>query len=333
MYVPLRVTSAHSVGAGTIRAEDLASFCAGNGIPAAGIADRDSLAGTMATAKVLRAKGVQPLTGTTLRLRSGACEGDVVLYATGPAGWAGLLRVANAWNIPEPALRRAPGLDELGALLGDGASEILVLTGGPDGLIEKLLVANLAAARKALADLAALFPSRVYVEIQRGFEGADRNAVEISQLADALALPLLGTCPATHRSAEMLEAHEAYLCITGKAYLASDDRPRAVAGQPLLSPAAMAELFADMPEALENSVEFARRAVFMPEPAPARLPSFPCHEGEDEAACCAGWPSRGSCVASKPSGPGARRPIPRPTAPGSPTGSTPSCGWALPATS
>jgi DNA polymerase-3 subunit alpha len=283
MFIPLRVFSPHSVGFGAARAEEIADWCLRHDVPAVGIADRDTLGGVMANAKALSKAGIQLLTGGVFRMRHGAIEGDVVFYATSQAGYSGLLRIANAWNASDHATRKAPDAARIAALAADDARDLIILTGGQQGIVSKLLGADDAqGAAEVLEQLSTTFGSNLYVEIDRGPEGPAPEENALLALAVGYDLPLVATTIVAYADPDMAEAHDAYLCIANKTYLASEDRETSPAGRCLLSPDEMAERFSDLPHAVRNSVEIARRATFMVEPVQPCTPAFPVDAGETE---------------------------------------------------
>jgi DNA polymerase-3 subunit alpha len=279
MYIPLRVFSPFSVGFGAVQLGELADFCEEHRIPAAGIADRDTLGGSMTVSKTLSARGVQPLIGGTFRLAFGGAEGDIVLFATSNDGYRSLLRLANRWNTT--LTPSAPDASELADILGAGTCDIIALTAGRSGLLETMIDDG-----KPAAELAGIlkdtFPGALYAEIQRPKGAPSATEADLRAIASDLGLPVVATQETHYTHADMTGAHDAFLCVADKTYLAEAARRHAVSGLHLLTPAEMAERFADVPEALANTVEIARRASFMLEPRTPRLPAFPTANGESE---------------------------------------------------
>ncbi len=282
MYVPLRVYSPYSVGFGAIKTNELVDFCVAEGIPAAGVADRNSLSGVMANSKGLSAKGIQPLMGATVRISHAGIDGDLVLYATSQVGYKSLLGLVNRYNLSPSA--QATALTDLEGQLGSGAQEMIALTAGASGLVDKI-AAGKGCARSALEILARVFRGSTYVEIQRPEGKPAATEATMVDLASALALPLVATQEAHYASADMKSAHDAFLCIADKSYIAEAGRRHAADGCYLVSAADMKQRFSDIPEAITNTVEIARRASFMVEPQAPRLPAFETDNGESEQDC------------------------------------------------
>jgi DNA polymerase III subunit alpha len=164
------------------------------------------------------------------------------------------------------------------------------LSGGPDGPVGRLLQqGNRAKAEALMARFAAIWPGRLYVELQRhpGEGGAlpeaeartERGHVE---MAYAMDLPLVATNDVYFPKAEMFEAHDALICIAEGAYVDQQEPRRRLTPQHYFkSPAEMAALFADLPEAVANTVEIARRCAFKVAKRAPILPRFAEDEVEE----------------------------------------------------
>ena len=282
MYIPLRVYSPFSVGFGAVRVNEIAQFSKEHGVPAVGVADKNSLGGAMTISKTLAGKGIQPLIGATLRFTFDDTAGDLVMYATTNDGYGALRNLTNAWNVSQSPKPLA--LADIARVAGKGFGDLIVLTGGRDGLIENLIVSKKDASQ-AVSILCSIFTGGVYVEIQREDSGADASEAMLRQIAVDQGIPLVATQPAHYATADMADAHDAFLCIADKTYLAEGARRHARHGCYLLSPAEMESRFSDIPEAVQNTIEIAKRASFMLEPAAPKLPAFPTMDGETEEDC------------------------------------------------
>ncbi|MGI9373948.1 MAG: DNA polymerase III subunit alpha, partial [Hyphomicrobiales bacterium] len=160
---------------------------------------------------------------------------------------------------------------------------LICLTGGPGGPINDVLVhAQIDLAKSRLETLHTVFGDRLYVELQR-HEMAEQNEAEESlvDLAYTLGLPLVATNEPFYPKSEDYPAHDALICISEGTVVASDDRRRLSGEHFFKSQEEMATLFADVPEAVENTVEIARRCSYRPLPRSPILPTFA--EGLDEA--------------------------------------------------
>ena len=293
-FVHLRVHSAYSLSEGAIRVKDLVSLCKANAMPAVAVADTGNLFGAMEFALAAAAAGVQPIVGCQLAIKredgakAGGAAGNgggahphlapppdqLVVLAQSEQGYRNLMAlVSNSFlgsadhESPQIAL----------AALKDRSDGLIALTGGPAGAVGRLLLDGQRHAAEAMLDaLQALFPGRLYVELMRhGLESEARSEGALIDLAYARGLPLVATNECFFADAEMYEAHDALLCIAEGRVLADQDRRRATPEHRFKSPAEMRALFADLPEAVENTLAIARRCAFMPKPVKPILPPWP----------------------------------------------------------
>ena len=163
----------------------------------------------------------------------------------------------------------------IGALAAH-AEGLIALTGGPDGPIDRALrEGQQPLAEERLKRLAAAFGDRLYVEIQRhGLKSEHDVEPQLLQLAYALGIPIVATNEAYFASPDDYEAHDALLCIADGRYVVEDDRRRVTREHDFKSAEAMAQVFADLPEALDNTIEIARRCAFRPKGRKPILPRF-----------------------------------------------------------
>jgi DNA polymerase III subunit alpha len=286
-FVPLRVLSSFSMLEGAIEPKVLAKTARSLGFPAAALTDRNGLYAAMAFSEAAAAEGVQPIIGVTLGLARPAAWGGakeaidwLVLLAKDEAGYANLCRLVSRAHMERPDhLEPYITLDDLAA----HQEGLIALTAGGEGSVVRLLAAGQAAkARQALGELAALFPGRLYVEVCRRGDPAEESAEgALLDLAYALDLPLVATNPALYAEPSFHAAHDAMLCIADSAYVDSAERRRSSEHAWLKPAAEMERLFADLPEALANTLVVARRCAVA---APKRRPILPrMGEDEDEA--------------------------------------------------
>jgi DNA polymerase-3 subunit alpha len=208
----------------------------------------------------------------------------VVLLAQSEAGYMNLMKLNSCLYIGPD---KGNGGGQLPQVTVDDleahAAGLICLTGGPDGPLGRFLQAGQAAKARALATrLATAFPGRLYVELQRHpGEGGRLPEAEASsergliELAYDMALPLVATNDVHFPKAEMYEAHDALICIAEGAYVDQQAPRRRLTPQHYFkSEAEMCALFADLPEALENSVVIAQRCAFAAFKRKPILPKF-----------------------------------------------------------
>ncbi|MGF1552777.1 MAG: DNA polymerase III subunit alpha [Paracoccaceae bacterium] len=292
-FVHLRARSAYSLLEGAIHVKALPGLAAKLDMPAIGLADSGNLFGALEFAEAAAKAGVQPVMGITLDVQHAESRpGEraeaprpLALYAKDETGWLNLMALAS-----DAYLRSDPGVDPCVRLatLEGRAEGLICLTGGPSGALAALLAAGKTAPAEALARrLSAAFPDRLYVELQRhGAEAAHTPAEAASEpglvdLAYALDLPLVATNEAFFADPAMFEAHDALICIGEGRYVNESDRRRLTPEHWLKPADAMVERFADLPEALENTVEIARRCAFRPKTHAPILPRFAEDEVEE----------------------------------------------------
>ena len=267
--------------------KDLAKQARKLGFPAAALTDRNGLYAVMAFGEAALAEGVQPIVGATLGIARPAEWGGkaetidwLVLLAKDEGGYANLCRLVSKAHMERPD-HLAPHVlvDDLAAYC-DG---LIVLTAGGEGSVVRLLAdAQASKARMALERLAGLFPGRLYVELSRRGEVAEEAAeAALIDLAYDLDLPLVATNPALYAEPSFHAAHDAMLCIADGSYVDSAERRRSSEHAWLKPAAEMERLFADLPEALANTLVVAQRCAVA---APKRRPILPrMGDDEDEA--------------------------------------------------
>ncbi|HLX24061.1 MAG TPA: DNA polymerase III subunit alpha, partial [Usitatibacter sp.] len=281
-FVHLRLHSEYSVVDGMARVEDAVDAAAADGMPALAITDASNVFGAIKFFQAARGAGVQPIIGCDLwisneksrdtptrvavlcRSREGyltLC--DLLTRAHAENHWRGRAEVKREW------LRGAKGLIVLsGAQAGDVG---MALASGQPELADKL-------ARAWGED----FPGAFYVEVQRADPARSAALVQASvELAARVGLPVVATHPIQFVKPGEYRAHEARVCIAQGYVLGDSRRPREfMASQYFKTQAEMAELFADLPAALENSIEIAKRCSFEFSLGKSKLPDFPTPNGE-----------------------------------------------------
>ena len=293
-FVHLRVHTAYSLSEGAIRMPGLVAACREQSMPAVAITDRDNLFGAMEFCSYCVPAGVQPIIGCQLTLapqgeaerRGGAAlrsrRESLVLLVQNEIGYANLLKLLRkAYLDHGEALEPQVPLDTL----AEHSEGLLCLTGGASGPLAKPLLDGQQAAAAAILDrLEQAFSGRLYIEIARqGGEGQAALEAALLDLAYDRGLPLVATNEAFFLDAGMYEAHDALLCIADGAYVSQKDRRRLTPDYRLKTPEEMRELFADLPEAVDNTLVIARRCAFMVEKRDPILPPFPCEPGRTEA--------------------------------------------------
>ncbi|HET9534501.1 MAG TPA: DNA polymerase III subunit alpha, partial [Mesorhizobium sp.] len=291
-FIHLRVHSAYSLLEGALPVGKIVAHAVNDSAPAIAVTDTNNLFGALEFAQKAVKEGVQPIIGCQVDLamgepneaqrshhRRGPDVFPVVLIAANEIGYGNLVGLVSRLYLDTP-----PGehVHLPVSALADRSEGIICLTGGERGPIGAALKTDHAAlAEQRLETMRALFGDRLYVEVSRT-SGYD-PAVEAGMidLAYRLELPLVATNEAFFPSRDDYEAHDALISIAEGAVIAADDRRRLSPDNYLKSQAEMAALFADIPEALDNTIEIARRCSYYPKNRNPILPRFAARDAAD----------------------------------------------------
>jgi len=282
-FVHLRMHSEFTVTDGIVRLDEAVARALEDGMPALAITDLANLFGMVKFYKAARAKGLKPVIGCDVWI-SNEAERDkptrLLLLCRNREGFHELCELlSRAWLENQ---QRGRAEIRKAWLQGQAADGLLALSGAQMGDVGNALMQdNLAQAERLAAEWAKLFPGRYYLELQRS--GAASNEAYVQRalaLAGRLQLPVVATHPVQFLKPEEFLAHEARVCIAEGYVLADQRRPRLFTPESYFkTQAEMAELFADIPEALANSVEIARRCSLQLELGKSKLPPFPTPPG------------------------------------------------------
>jgi DNA polymerase-3 subunit alpha len=284
-YVPLRVFSSFTMLEGAMEPKTIAERAAKLDFPAIAVTDRNGLYGVMPFSDACIAKGVQPIVGAMLAVaRPPELGGEggidsLVLLAKDDQGYANLCKLVSSAHLERP-IEQDPHVPF--AKFDDLSDGLIALTAGSEGALARLIVDGQPERAKAyLERLQALFPDRLYIEVSRRGDPIEEAAeTALIELAYDRHLPLVATNPAAYADPSFHAAHDAMLCIASSAYVESADRAVSSADAWLKDGNAMAELFADLPEALANTAVIAQRCAVG---APKRRPILPrLGDNEDE---------------------------------------------------
>jgi DNA polymerase-3 subunit alpha len=297
-FVHLKVHSAYSLLEGALPIGKLAKLAAAHNFPALGLTDTNNLYGALEFSDKLADAGIQPIVGVVLSIdfedrRHDATErgtpqvrtpgdGNIALLAMNDAGYANLMKLVSRAHLDATDVEGAHATVGVLAAHTDG---LIALTGGPDGPIDR----GLRDGQKALAEtridrLKTLFGDRLYVELQRhGLKSEHDVEPQLLAFAYGKGIPIVATNEAYFATPDDYEAHDALLCIAAGRYVVEDDRRRVTREHDFKSGEAMAEVFADLPEALDNTIEIAKRCAFRPQGRKPILPRFVAAKGDVSA--------------------------------------------------
>ncbi len=282
-FVHLRVHSAYSLLEGALPIAKLVELAKADKMPALALTDTNNLFGALEFSEALAKSGIQPIIGCTLAID--LCEGEtndpiydaarmgdgpkaginglIALLAKDKAGYENLMWLASqAFLVHSDQGQTHIKLDEL----KDRNEGLILLSGGPSGPINRALIEDgETLARTRLGELKAAFSDRFYVELQRHGRTEERDIErQLIEIAYDMKLPLVATNEPYFPTRDDYEAHDALICIAEGSYVSEDDRRRLTPEHHFKSREEMMALFSDLSEALENTIEIAKRCAYRP---------------------------------------------------------------------
>jgi DNA polymerase-3 subunit alpha len=283
MFVHLRLHTEYSVVDGTNRIDEVIKAAAADGQPALAVTDFNNLFGAIKFYKEGRGKGVKPIIGAEITLESlsqdNAQTSRVLLLVQNKQGYLNLCELlARAWTQAGNRTSALVKLDWLQAL----SEGLILLSGAQAGpLGAPLLQGDDERAKDTALQLAGWFPHRFYIELQRAARADDEaHVVAAAQLAARLNLPVVATHPSQFTQADDYEAHEARVCISEGEILGNQRRVRKFTKEQYFKNSAqMQALFADIPSALANTLEIAKRCSLTLVLGKPQLPNYPTPNG------------------------------------------------------
>ena len=283
-FVHLRCHSEYSIVDGIVRIDDYVAAANKDAMPALALTDLSNLFGAIKFYKAARAKGVKPIIGCDLWLENSKNRDQafrVLLLVQNNAGYLKLCQLISRAYLENQHRGRA----EIKQAWLDDTEGLLLISGGAQSDIGAALQANNHAAAGALTKTwSALFPNRFYLELQRTVSQHPQQEALISQtlnLASLYDLPVVATHPIQFITPDDFMAHEARTCIAEGYMLADSRRPKHFTPQQYFkTQAEMCALFADIPEALANTLELAKRCNLTITLGKNYLPNFPTPNGE-----------------------------------------------------
>jgi DNA polymerase-3 subunit alpha len=281
-FIHLRLHTEYSVADGLVRIDGAVKRARDIAMPALGLSDLSNTFGWVKFYRAARGAGIKPIFGCDVWISNAADRNRpsrlllLVQHREGYRRLCELLSRAYQHNIHRGRAEIDP------AWLAEGSDGLLALSGGDGGNVAQAILDDKPdAARAAAAAWAALFPGRYYLELQRyGQPHSERLIDGLLDVGAVLNLPSVATHPIQFLAPDDFKAHEARVCIAEGMMLGDPRRPRLfTTEQYFKTPDEMAELFADLPEALQNSVEIAKRCNLTLELGKSKLPDFPTPDG------------------------------------------------------
>jgi DNA polymerase III subunit alpha len=268
---------------GIVRVPELMAAVAASGMPAVALTDQSNLFAMVKFYKEAQAAGIKPLIGVDAWIREAgehAPPSRVVFLCQNLNGYRQLTQLVTRSYL-EGQQRGAPML-ERSWISSDALQGLIVLSGGPGGDIGQAIARGRdEEAARCLARWQALCGDRFYLEVQRTGRGGEQVYSEaVMDFAQSQGVAALATNDVRFLTRAEFDAHEARVCIHDGALLADPSRPRRYSEEQYLkSPAEMAELFADAPELLLNTLEVAKRCSLEIRLGASMLPAYPVPAG------------------------------------------------------
>jgi DNA polymerase III subunit alpha len=282
-FVHLRLHTEYSLIDSVVRVPELIEAVAQAGMPAVAATDQSNLFAMVKFYRAALARGVKPIIGVDLLVREPGERQQpsrITLLCQNQAGYLNATRLVSRAYL-EGQQRGVP-LIERSWLSAESLDGLIALSCATEGDVGRALVNGREQdASRALDDWLALLPDRYYIELQRLGRADEESYIAAAvNLAGRRGVPVVATNDVRFLKQSDFESHEARVCIHDGTLLADPKRVRRYTGQQYLrTPAEMSRLFADVPEALANSVEIARRASLTLTLGQPRLPAYPVPGG------------------------------------------------------
>ncbi len=293
-FIHLRIHTEYSLLEGAVPVKKLVKLCEAAGTPAVAVTDTNNMFAALEFSVTALDAGLQPIIGCQVSVEYDPVPpgerprlpAPLVLLAQNARGYENLMKLNSCLYVDKRGAQVQVTLAELEA----HAEGLICLSGGAGGPVGQLIRNGQATRARALLErLATAYPNRLYVEMQRHpgeggalSEGEQKTERPFLEWAYEMNLPIVATNDVYFPKPEMYEAHDAMICIAEGAYVDQIEPRRRLTPQHYLkSEGEMCALFADLPEALENTVEIARRCAFAASKREPILPGFADDEVEE----------------------------------------------------
>ena len=294
-FIHLRLHSAYSLLEGAIHVKKLPDLVAKGGMPAVALTDTNNMFAMLEFSEGMAKAGLQPIVGCQIALQFAQADNPrdaapkpapIVLLAQNRTGYENLMQLNSILYLSDRNSEPQVSVNDLSQY----TEGLICLSGGAGGPLGQMILDNQIDRAYLLArQLAEMFPDRFYIELQRHKGAMDdlppseaTTEPEFLRMAYAHDLPLVATNDVYFPEADLFEAHDALLCIAEGAYVDQQEPRRRVTPEHYFkSPEEMCTLFADIPEAIENTIEIAQRCAFKTETHEPILPKFAEDEVEE----------------------------------------------------
>lgn len=276
-FVHLTVHTSYSLSEGAIKIEDLIALGKKHRMPAIGIADSGNLFCSLEFSKKAAENGIKPIIGCTLLFDAELKSDDkqvldkIVVIAKNETGFKNLLKLVS-FSFIDHDLENQKYISL--SLLNEYSTGLIILTAGFEGTVGRLLLENKHKEAEAfLIFLKKIFPDHLYIEVvRRGILEEEKKESYLLEMAYKCNIPLVATNNVFYATKDMYEAHDVLMCIAGSRYLDEENRPKSNKEYYFKSAREMRDLFADIPEAIENTINIAKRCSYLVEQRSPMLP-------------------------------------------------------------
>jgi len=272
-FTHLKIHTQYSICEGAVRTADLAKYCKANRIKAVGLCDSNNLCGALEFSESIAKSKTQPIIGTQISIQYKGNRGKLPLFAKNLEGYKNLIKLSS-----KSFLEIKEGEDPHCTIedLEENHRGLILLSGACDGLIGQLFSKNLTdEISLLLKKLNNIFKNNLYLEIQRHNDDGEKLFESfLLNTSEKLKLPIIATHEVFYLEQGMHEAHDAYLCVGEKTYVNVKDRRKYTNAHYLKTSEEMYQLFSDLPDALENNVNFPIRVSYRPNNSPPVLPNI-----------------------------------------------------------
>ena len=290
-FVHLHLHSSYSLLEGAITIKKLQQLCSDHNMPAVAITDTGNMFAALEFSELLANSGVQPIVGCQINLQynfenDNLLPSPIVLLAKNEVGYQNLMKLSTISYLERDQSDPYINLTDLESY----SNGLICLSGGVDGPLGQVLLQSASVSMETLADkLVTIFGDRFYLEIQRhpiqtSFRTLNEGKTEPKFLELALKkkIPIVATNDVYFPDSEMYEAHDALLCISTGSYIDQKaPRRRLTSEHYFKSSEEMRNLFSDIPEAIDNTIEIAQRCAIKAELRDPILPKYADNEVEE----------------------------------------------------
>ncbi|MAI06447.1 MAG: DNA polymerase III subunit alpha [Alphaproteobacteria bacterium TMED87] len=290
-FIHLRFHSAYSLAEGAIKIKEIIPIALNERMPAIGICDSGNLFGSLEFSVECVKNGIQPIIGCQLSLspsseyeysgKKDIIYDQIVLICKNQVGYKNLVKLVTQSFLDTPiGMEAHVNLNDIFKY----SNGLIVLTGGYQGSVDRLLLqGKFDEAEKFLLELKKYFGDSLYIEIQRhGLDVQKKIEKSLLDLAYSNTIPIVATNEAYFLNKKMFEAHDALLCIGEKKLLSDKDRRRVTLNHSFKTSKEMINVFQDLPEAIENTLNIAKRCNMIVECSEPILPKLPNQSGLSE---------------------------------------------------